>query len=306
VLGPFVVFDYWTTGRPLPTTFYAKSGPGLVRALGEHNGELFTRLVVRSGPEAVRQFGMTLVDQFGVAAAAVPLGALVAFTPSLRRRGAPLIVAAVLVSAYAMGVMAPMRLKPENFRYVAQLLSLCVVLAIAGLSAFMPLARWPAARVALMAVLIAVVGWQSADRVDYYAASVRNIEQLQVAIGRWMHRWLPPDARIAVNDIGAAAFFSGHEIIDLEGLATPESLAYPRLTRGIGVVSATRPDFIAIFPFWYPDISNRSDLFEEVHRITIEGNVVSAGDTMVVYRTPWTREPVSRVPFAEHRRRWPD
>jgi len=304
VLVPFVVFDYATTGRPLPTTFYAKSGPGLMRAIADRNGVLARKLFLSSGPDAVRQFGATLLDQFGVAAAVVPRGGLVAFAPALRRRGAPLLVVAILASAYSMGLIAPQRLKPENFRYTAQLLALSAVLAAAGVSVWWPL-KSPAARTAVMVLLLAIVSRDTARGAGLYATSVGNIDQLQVTLGRWLHQWLPPGARVAVNDIGAAAYFSGHEIVDLEGLVSPEALAYPRPTRGVGFASATRPDYIAIFPFWYPDVSSRSDLFQAVHRIAITGNLVSAGDTIVVYRTPWTREPVLRVPLPEHRRRWP-
>jgi hypothetical protein len=304
VLGPFVVFDYATTGRPLPTTFYAKSGPGLMRAMAERNGALAHRLFLTSGPDAVRQFGATLIEQFGVASVAVPIGALAAFTPSLRRRGALLLLAAIVVSAYAMGLIAPQRLKPENFRYTAQWLALSGVLAGAGLS-ILPLTR-PAARVAVVAILLAVIGRQTAQGAQLFAVSVRNIEQLQVALGRWMRSSLPPDARVAVNDIGAAAYFSRREVIDLEGLVSPEALAYSRPERGIGFATATRPDYIAIFPFWYPDISRRTDLFQEVHRVSISGNLVSAGDTIVVYRTPWTRQPLVPGPAPERRRHWPE
>src|SRR5436190_2236285 len=131
-----------------------------------------------------------------------------------------------------------------------------------------------------------LVGSRTIEGVRVYATSVRNIEQLQVTVGKWIGQWLPPDARVAVNDIGAAAFFGRRSIIDLEGLVSPEALAYPRPTRGIGFAMATQPDYIAIFPFWYPDLSKRSDLFQEVHRVSIRDNLVSAGDTIVIYKTP--------------------
>jgi len=305
ILGPFVAFDYLTTGRPLPTTFYAKSGPGLMRALGERNGALVQRLFVTSGPDAVRQFGATLIDQFGVAAVAVPIGAAAAFVPSLRRRGATLVVMAILVSAYSMGLIAPQRLKPENFRYTAQLLALSTVIAAAGLSVWAPIVN-QRALAGVAAVLITIGGYQAVRGAADYAVAVRNISQLQVALGKWIRQWLPPGARIAVNDIGAVAYFGGHEVIDLEGLVSPEALAYPRPNRGLGFATATRPDYIAIFPFWYPDLSKRADLLQEVHRVSITGNLVSAGDTIVVYRTPWTREPLNVQPLPERRHRWPE
>ena len=305
VLGPFVVFDYATTGRPLPTTFYAKSGPGLMRAIAERNPVLARRLFFTTGPDAVRQFGDTLVDQFGVVAVVAAAGGVAAFMPALRRRGALLILAAILVSAYSMGLIAPMRLKPENFRYTAQLVALSAVLAVAGVSVWLPLLRPPAAVAAVLAVALTIVGVQAVRGAAVYATSVRNIEQLQVAVGRWMYQWLPPGARVAVNDIGAAAFFSGHDVIDLEGLVSPASLAYPRAVRGVGVATATHPDYVAIFPFWYPDLASRSDLVQEVHRVSIADNVVSAGDTLVVYKTAWTRTPLNAVPRPERRRHWP-
>jgi len=306
ILGPFVVLDYATTGKPLPTTFYAKSGPGLMRAIGQRDPALAERLFTVMGPEAVRQMWMTLREQFGLAAFAVPIGFVASFAPRLRRRGAPLLFLVVLAAAYSMGLIAPQRLKPENFRYTAQLVVVLAAGSIASLAAWPPLQRIRPARVALAAALLAGAAWQAVQAAPVYATSVRNIEQLQVATGKWLRGSLPPAARVAVNDIGAIAFFSRHEVIDLEGLVSPEALAYPRPSRGIGFVEATHPDFIAIFPFWYLDISSRTDLFQEVHRISIQGNVASAGDTIVIYRTPWTREAPFAHPFPVKPRLWPE
>ena len=87
---------------------------------------------------------------------------------------------------------------------------------------------------------------------------------------------------------------------------TPEALAHPRVERGLGFARETRPDYIVVFPFWYPDIARHPELFSEIYRISISGNVVSAGDTMVVYSTPWTRMPPVLAPLPERPRRWPE
>ena len=169
---------------------------------------------------------------------------------------------------------------------------LAITLGVSSLTAIWPLIRPRPIGALLLALLVAVIGIRSIEYAPMYAASVRNINQLQVALGRWMKQRLPTGSRVAVNDIGAVAYFSGHEILDLEGLVTPEALAYARPVRGIGSTTETRPDYIAIFPARYPDIASRPDLFHEVYRISIAGNVISAGDTIVVYRTPWTRQPL--------------
>ena len=74
ILGPVVRFDYATIGRPLPTTFYAKSGPGLLRAIEERNPVLARRALLTHAPAAVGKFAETLHDQFWFGAMAVPFG----------------------------------------------------------------------------------------------------------------------------------------------------------------------------------------------------------------------------------------
>jgi arabinofuranosyltransferase len=110
-----------------------------------------------------------------------------------------------------------------------------------------------------------------------------------VTTGRWISRHLPVDAVVAVNDVGAIAYFSGRRILDLEGLVSPDILPYRSLPdRGIRVVMDKRPNYLAIFPNWYPDIS-RSAALHEIHRVHISDNYISAGDTLIVYDTPWSR-----------------
>ena len=78
-------------------------------------------------------------------------------------------------------------------------------------------------------------------------------------------------------------------MLDLEGLVSPEVLPYRVFPdRGIRVARDMHPDYILIFPGWYPDISGSPDMHEE-QRFQITDNVISAGDTMVLYSTPWTR-----------------
>lgn len=292
VVGPLIVFAYVTTGRPLPTTFYAKSGPGVVRAAAEGDFNQVRKLVTVSGPDAVRKLGDTSFEQFGLFAWIVLAGFAVAFTGRLRSNGAALIAAAIALTAYGMGLVAPQRLKPENFRYIAPLIALSAVLGIAALSVVWRVLRARALRAIIVALAIVAVSWQAAGAASLYATSVKNIQELHVALGKWMRAHIPAGGVVAVNDIGAIAFFSGHRIVDLEGLVCPEALAFPRAERGIGFTTATRPDYVAVFPSWHPDIASRPDLFQEVYRVSIPDNVVSAGDTIVVYRTPWTRYPL--------------
>jgi hypothetical protein len=122
----------------------------------------------------------------------------------------------------------------------------------------------------------------------HYAAQVDNINRMHVDMGRWLADQAPPGASIAVSDIGALGYFSGRRIIDLEGLITPSVLPYRTDRRYVEFVERERPQLLVIFPEWYPELVERTDLFREVYRITVP-RITAAHDAMVVYTTPWTR-----------------
>lgn len=281
-----LIFSWLTIGRPLPTTFYAKSGPGIVRAIDTRDSALATRALQQHGPQAVRNFWRILEDQYGVAAWIAPLALLMMLAARDHRRAGSMLLVVLLVVPFLMGITAPQRLKPDNVRYAAQLVAPVAVLIAIGLSLL--LRHRTLAGVACAAAVL-VTSTRAVAARDIYTASVRNINELHVKAGQWMHDAVSAGSTIAVNDVGAIAFFSGHKILDLEGLVSPEVLPYRSLPeRGLRVVLDRQPQYIAIFPHWYPDIAGRTDLFQEVHRVGISGNVISAGDTLVIYKTPWS------------------
>ena len=89
--------------------------------------------------------------------------------------------------------------------------------------------------------------------------------------------------------IGGIAWTSERRVLDLEGLVTPAAVPYKSAGRRLEFVQRERPDYLAIFPQWYPDLAARADLFEEIYRVTVK-RVDGGPDTMVVYKTPWTRQ----------------
>jgi hypothetical protein len=68
--------------------------------------------------------------------------------------------------------------------------------------------------------------------------------------GKWFRRHAPPGASIAAPDIGAIGYFSGHRVIDLAGLVTPEMV--PLLQRepqenavaNLSFAAFARPEFL--------------------------------------------------------------
>ena len=284
LFAPLVLFSYATIGRPLPTTFYAKSGPGIVRAIETRDAPMAERNLTRYGPLAVKNFGLILQDQFSWGAWLLAPAALALFAGAHRRVSLTLVIV-LLVVPYVMGLTAPQRLKPENVRYAAQLVVLVAPLVVAGI--------WSLVRVRPLAWLVVVVaigltGWRTAKYLPLYATSVKNIQEIHVKTGRWLAANRPEDDVVAVNDVGAIAYFSGRRILDLEGLVSPEVLPYRVFhDRGLRVVMDMKPDVLAIFPHWYPEIA-ASPAFREIHRVGVTDNVVSAGDTMIVYEPAWS------------------
>jgi hypothetical protein len=119
-----------------------------------------------------------------------------------------------------------------------------------------------------------------------YAWAVQNINAMQVHLGRWADAELPKTARIALNDIGAIAFFSRREVIDLMGLVTPDIIPFRRRGEaGVMEYVAERcPDYVIIFPAWFPRLAASREMLEPIYRVRLERNEVAGAAEMVVYR----------------------
>jgi hypothetical protein len=182
-----------------------------------------------------------------------------------------------------------------------------VLLGLAAAFGIWTLRRRIGAAAALQGLLVLVLAvsvslvedWQVATE---YAWNVRNIEQTQVRIGRWLARETPPEAVVATNDIGAIGFFSNRRVIDMVGLVTPGMLERLRRTRDregavLEYFRRDRPDFVVIFDDWYPGIARRTDLHQELLRVPIENNLTCGSPAtreMTVYR--WLARPPSLPP----------
>ncbi len=123
--------------------------------------------------------------------------------------------------------------------------------------------------------------------------AVKNINDLNVATGQWLDANLPPDATIAVNDIGAIGCFAGrHHIIDLMGLVEPEILPYRKQGQA-GIweyLKLKRPDYLAIFDPWFPEVVGHSEILERIHSIHADNYILWGYHTMSIYRAHWVQE----------------
>jgi hypothetical protein len=279
VLAPSVAFSLATVGAPVPATAAAKVEGGLLGWLAGVR-EPLARTVLGRPAEFFSGWITWLWSTHWLLPVALGPAVAVAWWRAGRGLGVPALV--LIAHPLAMALLAPYR-EPgfQEGRYSMHLLPVgLAVLAVAA-----PREWWPARRAALTGWLaLAVVTWPGAA--DRYAWGVQNINAMQVHLGHWVDRHVPRGARLAANDIGAIAFFSRRHVIDLMGLVTPDIIRYRREGEPgvIRYVEQTCPDYVIVFPAWFPALTSRNDLLTPVYRVRLEHNLVSGGPEMIVYR----------------------
>ena len=323
-VAPMVLFSLWTAGAPYPATAAAKVEGGLIGWLGGLREPAARTFIVRPWefsmewvawlattqwvlPLAVFP-GLALAWAGGGRALAMPALALIAhplgmalLAPyrgpafqegrySIHLLPLAMIVLAVIARRPGAGRRGPGPLRDPWLLGTTRAWRSVVgrrgsVTSVVSEGSRPPLAWRSAARVAVVAYLAAaaVTLVPAAER---YGWAVQNINAMQVHLGRWVDAHLPKNARLAVNDIGAIAYFSRREVIDLMGLVTPEIIPYRRQGEPgvLRYVLETCPDHVVIFPAWFPQLVSRTELLEPVYRVRLERNEVAGAPEMVVYR----------------------
>ncbi len=318
VLTPAVAFSLATTGAPVPATAMAKIEGGL---LGWLSGvrEPARRLLLGRPWE----FGVEWARWLFATHWALPFAVVPALVLAWRRAGRALGLPALVIVAHPLGMalLAPyrgpafqegrysMHLLPVVFTVLAVALSrsetgVAVTTGSRGRSGQPAVAssykdmggpemaphtpqrasnRVRRLAFALYLALAIVTLPAAASR---YAWAVQNINAMQVEIGRWVAANTPPRARLALNDVGAIAYVSRRPVLDLMGLVTPEVVPYRRQGEEgvVRYVLERCPDYVIVFPAWFPRLSARTDLLEPVHRVRLERWEVTGGSEMVVYR----------------------
>lgn len=279
VVAPAVLFSLLTVGAPVPATAAAKVEGGLLGFLAGVREPMVLTFVTRPW-----QFLLEWVRWLATTQWLLPLALVPGLILVWRRGGRALGVVALGLLAHPLGMalLAPYRGPAfQEGRYSIHVLPLLLVTLAATLG---PLAaRRPALVAALGLALSLVPVPKAAER---YAWGVQNINAMQVHLGRWLDANVPKTARLAVNDIGAIAYFSRREVIDLMGLVSPGIIPYRREGEGgvIRYVMEACPDYVIVFPAWFPLLTTRHEMLQPVYRVRLERNEVSGGPEMVVYR----------------------
>lgn len=293
-----VAFVHWTLwGSPLPTTLAAKSG-----------GEAAWRLELRF----VRGIAGILFEAqpWLLLLAAGGAVELLRRTGGARDRGLLLPLWVLALPVASVVISSGEGLPVGNFgRYLFPLLAPLALLAVLALE---PLAagRWPlrlgplrlpgrALGLALL-LLPSATGLIAAGRT--YLQARANVDDSDVAVARWIHERVPPEATLALCDVGAVKYLTPNPILDLAGLVHPEVIERIRRARReegldwppvvMRWLEERRPDYVVLYPRWLPLLEREPARFPVLLRLRIPDNVTMAGDELVVYATPWTRYPL--------------
>lgn len=270
---PYPIFALVTTGHPLPTTFYAKAS-----SLGAQSLPLALVYLV-----AMIYYVITSNLSLIVA----PLGALALW----RLRGeARAVVAWPLLLMLEQAFLSPVL---YHFgRYVMPLEPFFCLWAVVGIRRLTrPAASAETWRVALPPLALVVVTALTVNSwANLYALSVRNINGLQVALGKWVRHNVPLGVPVATHDVGAIGYLSDHPVVDIVGLVTPRFIPLehetPARRAARAIYTEVRREgarYLIIFPKVYSDLAAQPGL-RRIHSATITHPVVVPANTMVVYQ----------------------
>jgi hypothetical protein len=287
---PYTLFSLSITGNPLPNTFYAKVGD-----------EQFFSL---------RTFRKTLWLHWSDNPVALILAILGLFPTWKRSRltalwlvGLPLLTAVLVDQVWHHG------------RYTMPLIPFQMVVAAVG-------AHWlvkrageqgrkrageqgsrgekeksllrASAPLLLCFLLVLGAGWQFRHWATMLAQNVNEILEIDVALGEWLAANTPPDALIAVDDIGAIGFLSGRQLVDINGLVSPEM--WPALRQPIGLardirltrlLSASQPDYVVAFPLWHESLVQNTAILRPIHQVETGTHTIIYQPKAAVYTATW-------------------
>lgn len=270
-VGPMVGYNLAVSGRPFPSTLYAKRvqwiGPWTV-------GKALKFLA-----DSLRYFWLgPLLLVFPFAAVAVIRAGL--------DRCWELLVAAGWVVGLVAGYAVVLPVFYDRGRYLMALWPVLIGLGFGALWEWAHAATWRRLRRTYLALsLLAVLAfWSNGARA--FALHVRGIESQHIHVAAWLREHTSPDVLVATHDVGVLGYFSERRILDLAGLVSPEVVPLMREPMQLGnYIVSHGVDYLAVFPSYYSEIVTAYDM-EEVYVSDAYDFTALGRDPLVVYRVP--------------------
>lgn len=262
---PYTLFSLATTGHPLANTFYAKVG----------TDHFFSWRTLR---EIAR---LHFLDN-PVAFVLLPLGVWAVWPRS--RLTALWVLLLPLFTAVIVDFLW------HHGRYTMPLIPLQMAVAALGVARIksrLPNALW----LALCGLLAFGGVWRLPHWAEMLGNNTREIIEIDQAMGLWLAENTPPDALVAVDDIGAVAYLSQRRIFDLNGLVTPEM--WPAMHEGAGSPLAVRlmakagVTHLAVFPPWHQPLVDVPGLLTRQQQWQVDTYTIIGWPETAVFTPQW-------------------
>jgi hypothetical protein len=264
----YLLFNLALSGNPLPNTFYAKQAEYEAFWLSK---TLFQRLG--------NYLGVIVASPF---LALIP-GVFFWVKKALDRRNWGTLAGMIWFLGY-IGIYF-MRLPAyQHGRYIIPALSLLYFWGILGTIELLTGLKsnkrlvfiWQSALV----TLVIAFGFLGAQQ---NAMDVYWVENEMVATAKWVQQNLPPDAVLAVHDIGALGYFVSNPMIDMAGLIDSEVVPFIRdesqLANYLTMHSA---DYLIVLPGFYSQLTSG---LQPVFSAGTDPAILQVDENMQVY--PW-------------------
>lgn len=281
------------SGLPLPATFYAKvgHGPGLLEALRMGFAGLLGELPLA---DSLLFLGATLGIAVLLLATSTSRGLITASAS---------FVSGFLFCAVSFALIAP--IDPGAFyhqRYVLPALPLLIgplpLLLGAALARSLPARYAPIAGAAVVAACLVILFRSAPLRYAHLANDARNIDDVQVALGRHLAAADPSEVVWAV-DAGAVRYFGNAFVVDMLGLNTPELLGEDAQA----FLAAHRPHYVELVPTWSSlDAQSSAQLPALAFQPSTEYTVTGFADMRAHFLAHCDGQPVSGVVGVRARR----
>lgn len=280
---PYLLFNYASSGSPLPTTFYAKaSGYASDVTIGstlQYWLDAATEILLHS----------PLIFLLVFAA----LYALLIIRQAERRKTMGWVDWRLLVWPLVVVLLYSVRLPVtyQHARYLIPILPILILYSVWAMARFrdylktVKLRRFARALPIVLALAVVLVWYNGSIT---YQSDVRIINDEQVQIGQWLNSHTPTNSIVATHDIGAIGYFSHRRIIDTAGLVSTEFIPIVHdETAILQKAKAEGANYFALMPNWYPELDQQ---LNAEHRLIFEPSQKfldqfrATGDVMQVFK----------------------
>jgi hypothetical protein len=239
----YLLFNLALSGNPMPNTFYAKQAE--FEAFW-HSKSLGERIIEYLLPVIASPF-IVLIP-----------GTILWLAKDFREKNWGAISGVIWFIGY-IGIYFTRLPAYQHGRYIIPALPILYLWGILGMMEFVTSEKANKRIVFLWSVLTGVLclifGYIAARQNAY---DVYWIESEMVVTAKWVEENVPPDALLAVHDIGALGYYVQNPILDLAGLITPEVVPFIRdEDRLVNYLNTNSADYLIVFVSDYPNLTSQ-------------------------------------------------